>query len=337
MKILQNVLNKIKRYNLQQLIIGGLQMNTYKIPDSITKKVQSIQTKEKQKDILDEIYSKLDNVSNKFSGSNLNSVPEKIELEKMEFTRPSDEQIKKESEQALSEYKNNEIENINNDYKQKQDSLINNKESLVNTTNEAKEQLNNYYTQAIENSENQALKRGLSRSSIVINQLDAFEKDKIADYKALDEKLSSDINAINFELNALTGQKDNALKNFDITYAVKLQEKINSLTEELNKKEQEVIEYNNEIALKEAEYNKKVDELKNELENTNWENSVDLINLYGKYGAYVVEKVKNDEIYNTAKNLLSNLSEDQILAVLNDEGFKKRLGDNYEKLVSEFK
>ena len=98
MKILQNVLNKIKRYNLQQLIIGGLQMNTYKIPDSITKKVQSIQTKEKQKDILDEIYSKLDNVSNKFSGSNLNSVPEKIELEKMEFTRPSDEQIKKESE-----------------------------------------------------------------------------------------------------------------------------------------------------------------------------------------------------------------------------------------------
>ena len=140
MKILQNVLNKIKRYNLQQLIIGGLQMNTYKIPDSITKKVQSIQTKEKQKDILDEIYSKLDNVSNKFSGSNLNSVPDKIELEKKEFTRPSDEQIKLESEQALSDYKNNEIENINNEYRQKQDSLINNKESLVNTTNEAKEQ-----------------------------------------------------------------------------------------------------------------------------------------------------------------------------------------------------
>ena len=311
-------------------------MNSYKIPEDITNKVKSINDEEKNKKKLEEIYSKLDSVSNKFSNSNSGSIPEKIELEKMEFEMPTDEEIKTTSENSLKEYKNSNISNIENEFKLKEDELNANKTDVINTTNQTKEQLNTYYNQAIENSENQALKRGLSRSSIVINQLDAFEKDKINDYKALDEKLNSDINAINFELNALSGEKQTALNNFDITYAVKLQEKINSLTAELNEKQKEVIEYNNEIALKEAEFNKDVDELKNELANTDWDKATDLVELYGKYGPNVVEKVRADEVYNTAKTLLNNLSANEIQVVLNDEGFKKRLGTNYEKLVLEF-
>ncbi len=73
---------------------------------------------------------------------------------------------------------------------------------------------------------------------------------------------------------------------------LKSKKKINSLNEELNKKESEVIKYNNEIALKEAEYNKKIDELKNELAKSNREDATKQVDLYGKYGSKIVEKAK---------------------------------------------
>ncbi len=310
-------------------------MNSYKVPYYVTKKVEDIELSEKQKESVNNINSALDNVAQKYAGSNQSSVPNKIELERMEFQKPTEQEIYSQSENSLKEYKQAGIKEIEDDYKLKEDKLYSNKSELIESNNNAKQNLENYYSNAVENAENQALKRGLARSSIIVNQLDAFEKEKIADYKALDKELSDQINTINFELNALTSQKQNALNNFDITYAVKLQEKINSLNKELSEKENEVVKYNNEISIKEAEFNKDVDELKNEIAKSNWEDVVDVMEIYGKYGQNVVNKVKSDEIYNEAKKLLKNLSKDEIAYVLQDEGFKLRLGDNYAKLIEE--
>lgn len=312
-------------------------MSSYKVPDNVTKDVENIVKAKKNKSKVDEINSKIDSISNKYNGANENSVPDKIELDRMEYTRPSEEDIKKSSEDSLKYYKDSGISNINDEYKLKNDELYSNKKDLIENTENSKQKLNDYYTEAKNNAESQALKRGLSRSSIIINQLDAFDSEKINDYKKLDEELSNDINAINFEINALASQKENALNNFNISYAVKVQEKINSLNEELNKKESEVIKYNNEIALKEAEYNKKIDELKNELAKSNREDATKQVDLYGKYGSKIVEKAKNDEIYNTVKYYLNTLSADEIKSVLEDEDFKRRMGSNYEKIYEEFK
>ena len=310
-------------------------MNSYKVPYYVTKKVEDIESVEKKKETAKNVNSALDGVAEKFAGSINASVPDKIELEKMTFTKPTEQEIYTQSENSLKDYKASGIKEIEDKYKLKEDELFSNKTELVESNKNTKQSLENYYDKAIENAENQALKRGLSRSSIIVNQLDAFEKEKIADYKALDKQLNDQINAINFELNALTSQKQNALNNFDITYAVKLQEKINSLNKELSDKENEVVKYNNEISIKEAEFNKKVDELKNEIEKGDWEEIVDVMEIYGKYGPNVVQKVKNDEIYNAAKNLLKNMSDEEIGYVLQDEGFKMRLGDNYAKLIQE--
>lgn len=310
-------------------------MNSYKVPYTITTKVSEIQNSEKNKQSASNVNSALDNVASKYSGSNQSSVPSKIELERMEYNKPSEKEIYNQSENSLKEYKNASIKEIEDNYKQKEDELYSNKSNLIESNESTKQNLNNYYDKAIENAENQALKRGLARSSIIVNQLDAFEKEKIANYKALDKELSDQINTINFELNALSTQKQNALNNFDITYAVKLQEKINSLNQELSEKQNEVIKYNNEIAIKEAEFNKDVDELKNEISKSSWEDTNDIINIYGKYGQNVIQKVKNDEIYETAKSMLRNLSTEEVQYILADAGFKSRLGDNYSKLIKE--
>lgn len=336
MKVNKKVLNKIKRFNYGQLFLGGLQMMNYNLPDMVVGQVTKLVDEEKKKKNLSDINSKIDSITVKYGGSNQTSVPDKISLEKMEFSKPSQSEIVRQSEDSLRDYRSVGLQNIEDEFKLKEDNLNSNKDDILESNNQAKQKLDNYYADAITSIENQALKRGLSRSSIVINQIDAFEKDKINEYKNLDAQLSNQINAINFELSALNSQKQTALNNFDVTYAVKLQEKINSLNQELSEREAEVIKYNNEIALKEANFNKEVDELKNKLGSASWEDAIDMVKLYGEYGPNVVNRVKSDEIYNSVKDYFKNLTREEILYIMSDADFKKKLGDNYTKLVNEY-
>ena len=312
-------------------------MNSYKIPEEITKKIQKISSDEKTRGKLNDLFDKLDAVSSKFQVNADVIKPDKVSLEKMEFEKPTTAEIRQNSENLLADYKNKNIKNINDEFKHKEDELHSNKQSVINLTDESKNKLNDYYKQAKTNAEEQALKRGLSRSSIIINQLAAFDDDKINEYKLLDDKLKNDINAINFELNALTTQKQAALNNFDVSYAVKLQEKINELTADLNKTEAEVIKYNNEIALKEAEFNKDVDELSNKINSSNFDDAESLTKLYGEYGQNIVEKVKQDQLYNVAYNYLKDLTKNEIDVILADDNFKTKMGVNYEKIVKDFR
>ncbi len=328
-KILQN----INKYN--NLINYGGKMS-YKVPDSITAKVQQIAVSENKKKKYSDLYNKLDQVNNKFSTNvNNENLLDSITLDRIDFKKPSNEEIKLNSENLLADYKNSGIKNIEDNYKLKYDELNSNKSEAINQTENTKNNLKQYYENAKTNAEYEASKRGLNRSSIIVNQLDAFSNAEINDYKELDQKLGDQINAINFEINALSSQKQNALNSFNITYAVKLQEKIDELNTKLSKTEQEVIKYNNDIALKEAEYNKEISELKQKFENDSFDSSLDLAELYGKYGSGVIEKVKQDQLLLVAKQYLLSLPSSEQQELLNDQEFKNKLGSSYNKLISE--
>ncbi len=309
---------------------------SYKVPDSITAKVQQIAVSENRKKKYSDLYNKLDQVNNKFSTNvNNENLPDSITLDRIDFKKPSNEEIKLNSENLLADYKNSGIKNIEDNYKLKYDELNSNKSEAINQTENTKNNLKQYYENAKTNAEYEASKRGLNRSSIIVNQLDAFSNAEINDYKELDQKLGDQINAINFEINALSSQKQNALNSFNISYAVKLQEKIDELNTKLSKTEQEVIKYNNDIALKEAEYNKEISELKQKFENDSFDSSLDLAELYGKYGSGVIEKVKQDQLLLVAKQYLLSLPSSEQQELLNDQEFKNKLGSSYNKLISE--
>lgn len=311
---------------------------SYTVPDSITAKVQAIASSENKKKKYSDLYNKLDLVNNMFSTNiNADNLPENITLNKMEFKKPTNEEIKTNSENLLADYKNSGIKNIEDSYKLKYDELNSNKTDAVNQTENTKNNLSKYYENAKTNAEYEASKRGLNRSSIIVNQLNAFSDAEINDYKELDKRLGDQINAINFEINALGTQKQNALNNFNISYAVKLQEKIDELNNDLAKKEQEVIKYNNEIALKEAEFNKEISELKQKMDSDSFDKSLDISEIYGKYGSGVLEKVKQDQLVIAAKQFLLSLPENEQQEILNDENFKSKMGSAFNKLISELK
>ena len=246
-----------------------------------------------------------------------------LNLEKMEFEKLSDEEIAKKAENSLSEYKNSELENINSSYETKNKDID---EQISTTKTDGEEQKNEttqLYSSLKQQASNDAVKRGLSRSSIVINILDAFDQNMIKEYNKINDEITSKIDSLNNQKNLLNEQRENALNAFDITYAVKLSEKIDEINQNLLEEEQKVLEYNNEIAQKEAEY--EAERKKNALEYAEY---------VEKYGYTGIEKMKQEEKYQLAKDYLMSMSKEEALNELNSNKlFNSELGSiNFNKL-----
>ncbi len=246
-----------------------------------------------------------------------------LNLEKMEFEKLSDEEIAKKAENSLSEYKNSELENINSSYETKNKDID---EQISTTKTDGEEQKNEttqLYSSLKQQASNDAVKRGLSRSSIVINILDAFDQNMIKEYNKINDEITSKIDSLNNQKNLLNEQRENALNAFDITYAVKLSEKIDEINQSLLEEEQKVLEYNNEIAQKEAEY--EAERKKNALEYAEY---------VEKYGYTGIEKMKQEEKYQLAKDYLMSMSKEEALNELNSNKlFNSELGSiNFNKL-----
>lgn len=311
-------------------------MYNYKIGSDVTSQVQSLQQETKKKSKVDELLDSINQTKGTFDTQSDVEVQDNISLERKTASDKTAEEIEQEAKSSLSAYKNDSIKAIEDENKNAQDELLANQAQLQESSQAQKAELEDYYETAKQNASDEALSRGLARSSIVINQLGAFDQDQIDKYNQIDTQLSESIDAINFELNGLESQLATALNDFDITYAVELQDKINELTTELEQEQQAVIEYNNQIALEEADFNKELSELKAELEDASFEKGTDILDVYGKYGSKIVDKYVQDTVYENTKTYLSNLSAEEALQVLQDETIKAALGDLYEDLLAEF-
>lgn len=258
-------------------------------------------------------------IDKKFSSEDSGS----LNLEQKTFEKPTNEEIKKQAEDSLHDYKQTNLQNIEEQYKTKQDNIEEQIKDTYDSSISKKEETKNLYSSLKQDAANDALKRGLARSSIVINVLDAFDKNMIAEYNKINEQISTKIDNLNSQKQLLDEQRQNALNSFDISYAVKLSTKIDEINQALQKEEQKVLEYNNEIAQKEAEYEAK-----------RKQNALDYAQYIQKNGTETITKIKQDEKYSIAKNYLMTLSKSQALEELeNNRVFSSQLGPtNYSKL-----
>ena len=140
----------------------------------------------------------------------------------------------------------------------------------------------------------------------------------------INEELTKNINSLNSQKSLLEEQKQNALNSFDIAYAIKLSEKIDSINSSLDKKEQEIQKYNNEIAEKEAEYKRKKQQ-----------EAIDYAEFISEYGIGSIEIMKSGEKYEIAKQYFADMDKDQALKELTTNPiYKSQLGTYYNKLLT---
>ncbi len=252
-----------------------------------------------------------------------NFTPNDLTLERKTFEGKTDDEVKDEAQRSLKEYKDTGIADIEKSYSDKKTALDENIHDTKTQGESKKQETVDLYSSLKDDAKQDAVKRGLARSSIVINVLDAFNQNMIDEYNKINEEISSKIQNLTTQKTLLDEQKQNALNSFDISYALKLSNKIDEINEKLSEQQQKVIEYNNQIAEKEAEYKSK--------QTDKTLTYAKYIQSYGKDGINVL---KQDEKFTLAKNYLDDLTKEEALSELeNNKVFASELGpSNYTKL-----
>ena len=285
------------------------------------------------------LLQELDNIAKKYEFPLKEREPldTKINLERKTFTDVSDDELKKQVEDSLTNYKQTNENKINeNALKQKQ-TLVDEIESAKQNAKSTKETTSAYYDNAKQSAENDALKRGLSRSSIIVNTLSAFDQDRINKLTQIDKKLTEEIEGINDQINLLNLEKEKALEDFNIEYASKLNTKLAELKSDLQARKDEVTEYNNKIAQIEKEYEKDAMQTNSNMQSQSYSELLDRVDFFLNNGDKITEAIQKEN-FTTIKDFLSTLDANDAVALLeNNKYLRQMLGYNYGTLLNYFK
>jgi hypothetical protein len=262
--------------------------------------------------------------------------PQRITYKKMKTTEFSDEDLKKIAENGLKDSYLAEREGLVNDAKDKINELISNKENINNSQVKTLNDIEKTYKGLKENINNEVIKRGLQRSSIAEEQLKETESDKANQVLSLIKENERKRIEIDEQIKRYESGIDNALSDFDIGYAAKLNEKIKVLKKEQDELNREIAAYNNELTEKEnKEYNEQYQDYLNQKDERYYKDKASELNEaeFESENGYYGEKKKNyDTRYNLAFSFYSSLPKDIAKQLFNEnKDLENYLGLYYNK------
>lgn len=256
-------------------------------------------------------------------------LPVNPEYERYQYSAPTDDEVRANAETELAAYKNSGESTAKNNIESERERLSADKATTAKSAEATKQELDSTYGAAKSAIENDVLKRGLARSSIAVNRVADVENSLAAKKSAVEEETAAKIATIDSELNSLSTKLTAALNDFNISYAAKLQERINELKSEREEKQLAALKYNNELTEKEAQA--EVERTKNESEI--YGNELDNAIKSKTLGTLLTEE-EQKELYESVYNLVDEYfsSIDKVSAkrqLLNDDYYRNHLGDHY--------
>lgn len=312
--------------HISRIKFGG-RMYEYKFSDGEGMKTSAEELKDKIKNIDDKYKLDLTFDSTKDDIS--------LNLERQKYSRPSDEEIRKQAEDSLKSYEDKEQKGIENEYAAGNRKLDEESQKLGGDFESQSKKIEQTYENAKESNKNTFIRRGLSRSSIMQENLKNLDESKNVAQDTLAKELKQNLEKIIIERDLLETQKQSALESFNIAYAVKLSEKINKLTESAKQAEDAVAKYNNQLEEKEKKFVLSQQEHNIKQDNQKLKDNkfvLDYINEYGRVGLdWLIAKEK----LTAAKDSIKGLSKEQALAQIERDGYRDILGDSvYKSLIN---
>lgn len=261
-----------------------------------------------------ELAAELDRINKKYSSNGGT-------YERLEYDAPTDEEIKTAAQSGLSSWKNDSITSIEEDAERRRQDAESARRENERALFDAENEIGAEYDDASRSFDDDMVKRGLARSSVAAAGSAELEESRAAALSAARGAAAEENARIDDEIRSLETDRERALQSFDIEYAAKLTEEIAGLTEERDKRRQEVTEYNNELTEKERE------ELAESLENGTAINVPE-----SGVSAYNLEK------YEAVRKYLAGMDADEArVHVRNDPVVRDALTDYYYyKLYAEF-
>lgn len=279
---------------------------------------------------IDEIYKQLEGIENRYSseGSEQESEQENdysVNLEKVEVPEIEEDKIKERVTNEIYEEYEAKKQNLQNQSEKATDKIEEQKKTLVSNVEKNKKDITEIMDSSKVVAENEALRRGLARSSIIILQLDGIEKNKAEKLSDLAVSLTDELNKLENEVRNLENELIVSLDNLDINHAMKINTLVADKIAELEKKQKEAIEYNNEVEKEQFDYNAKI-------KNQQVKDVIDEYKLKEEYGISTSTGMQ-DEKFDVVLKYLNSIPREEALKLLTqDRTIIDHLGKRYNDM-----
>lgn len=216
--------------------------------------------------VFEDIDKKFENITDKdyfpldaFS----NAIPDEIEVEKYDVPEIDEEKLR--AEITESETSKNEIEknNLQNQTEKKTEKIYDTIESMKTASEKEKQEIQEIYDNYKVNVENDAIKRGLARSSVAILSMDNLESSRAKELSRVAENLTTSIVNAEKEISSLQKDLEISLDNLDLELAENINKELKKRIDELEEERKEAIKFNNSVEEMQADYKRKIADSKN--------------------------------------------------------------------------
>lgn len=179
---------------------------------------------------------------------------EELDLERLEFTPLSDQELRQKAVILTNALKQREKEEKKSEIEEKIAALS----ESIKSVEENAVILKNKIIAAYEIAKSEILedlkKNGLSKSSVAIEKLSELKNNENAETKDVEKDKLEKITAALSEIKGLTVKKSKIDETIDAVYEKEIEKKVNELKDAQEKTEREVFRYNNSLSEKEQRY-----------------------------------------------------------------------------------
>ncbi len=184
------------------------------------------------------------------------------ELNEIEYTPPTDEYLAVEVENSLANDRADQIQAIRDrsENEVKQNTAV--RDAYISDRDGERATLAENYEAAVRAVDNDAIKRGLARSSVAAVGRSELESEYLKRNADVEKSYGKKIAELDGEIAAADGKLRAALDDFNLSYATRLNQKIAELKAERDQKIERVTSFNNSVREKQAKLD--ADKLKTE-------------------------------------------------------------------------
>jgi hypothetical protein len=287
-------------------------VNEFYNSQALNQKQKSLQETEdeKKKAFLEDVRNtqqQIDEIKNKYV----------IKLETKPIEKLTEKQLLQNAENEVNSSYDKKIEDLTTSSNEKIEKLnkANDKAVLKGEVNKA--EIEKTYKVLDKKAENDAIKNGIQRSSIIAEKIKTLSKSKIQDMLSVDEEVANTLYENNAQITKLEDEYKKSINNLETSRAVAIKEKLNDLIEKQDKKIVDILNYNTAI--------KKEEERQN----------AELQNLYSIEGKAQVDKLEQQKT-SYALNYFLNIPKEQAYKELEEDEIKNLLGEANLKIIKSY-
>ena len=265
--------------------------------------------------------------------------PEDPGFEKIEYTPATDEELVNRAQAGVDYEKAEEKRDLTNAFGNAAQELEDRADRAEKDLNASYRELGELYDELRRQTDNDALRRGVARSSIRTSAQQDLTSDRTRAEQESKAAYDSTMSGISAELAALQQEQEAAFEELDLKYAAELEERIADLKAQRDETAKKYADYNNKITEAEREYalerEENIADYLAEREKERLEREEQTRQEEAAHGYTGAKQENYAKRYNIAFDFYTSLSPDIAAdALAASPSMKYYLGNYYDKLMS---